>query len=101
MEQLPPLWVSGDCDCSDRIGVDSARPGTEGALEECLGFSFAQVSAQNRGANLGHQCKPNTGRECECRLHNLFGSDVARIGMHDSHSRIDERTFRQLERARF
>ena len=23
------------------------------------------------------------------------------LGMHDSHSRIDERTFRQLERARF
>ena len=53
------------------------------------------------GANLGHQCKPNSGRECECRLYNLFGSDVASIGMHDSHSRIDERTFRQLERARF
>jgi len=53
MEQLPPLWVSGDCDCSDRIGVDSARPGTEGALEECLGFSFAQVSAQNRGREPG------------------------------------------------
>src|SRR5207244_9156266 len=48
MEQLPPLSVSGDCDCRDRIGVDSARPGTEGALEECLGFSFAQVRAQNR-----------------------------------------------------
>jgi len=38
VEQLPPLCVSGDWDRRDRIGVDRARLGTEGARSSASDF---------------------------------------------------------------
>ena len=50
VEQLPPLCDSGDWDRRDRIGVDSGRPGTEGARRSASDF-------------LRPGSRPKTGRE--------------------------------------
>src|SRR5437667_10758237 len=58
VEQLPPLCVSGDWDRRDRIRVDSARPGTEGARRSASDFPSPRLAPKTGARTWGTRQEP-------------------------------------------